>query len=169
MHSLSSFLWCVVAMLLLCWTPISVHAVSECVATGEEMTSFECFTSGSQPRDIMKCEDTDKRCEIWAKQGECKSNPQYMLIYCKKSCESCISGHAGEVQVAPDPKVRSKVIKVLVETQQYLKEQADFKAKILRTCRNNNQHCAHFAALGECDKNPKFMHENCGPACKTCK
>jgi ShK domain-like len=143
-----------------------VEAVSECVATGEEMTSFQCFKSA--PTDL-KCDDSDMRCPTWAGSGECKSNPQYMLLWCRKSCESCISGHAGEVQVAPDPKTRPKVIELMVETQQYLKEQAEFKAKILRTCRNQNQNCAYFAVLGECDKNPAYMHDQCAPACKTCK
>jgi ShK domain-like len=143
-----------------------VDAVSECVATGVEMTSFQCFASAKAD---LKCEDTDNRCPQWAGNGECKSNPQYMLLWCRKSCESCISGHAGEVQVAPDPKTRDRVIQLIKDTQQYLKEQSEFKAKILRTCRNENQMCAYFAILGECTKNQAYMHDKCAAACKTCK
>jgi len=36
------------------------------------------------------CEDLSKQyCPIWAKSGECKSNPNYMLSKCKKSCGKC--------------------------------------------------------------------------------
>ena len=28
-------------------------------------------------------------CPIWAKNGECKKNPAYMLVNCEKSCKQC--------------------------------------------------------------------------------
>ena len=38
-------------------------------------------------RTRVKCEDTDHRCAAWAKLGECKNNPNYMLSKC--CCDSC--------------------------------------------------------------------------------
>lgn len=35
------------------------------------------------------CEDKNAFCHAWAAQGECKSNPGYMLIVCKLSCGVC--------------------------------------------------------------------------------
>jgi len=35
------------------------------------------------------CVDLGAQCEAWAKLGECKKNPYYMLLYCQKSCEAC--------------------------------------------------------------------------------
>ena len=33
-----------------------------------------------------KCADHDVECVSWAKGGECSKNPEYMNIYCAKSC-----------------------------------------------------------------------------------
>lgn len=35
------------------------------------------------------CEDTYRDCELWAKNGECEVNPEYMLFQCPKSCYAC--------------------------------------------------------------------------------
>ena len=40
-------------------------------------------------RNMTDCVDNHERCEYWAGTGECDINPNYMLIYCKKSCEVC--------------------------------------------------------------------------------
>ncbi|CAN0924406.1 Probable prolyl 4-hydroxylase 7 [Linum grandiflorum] len=43
------------------------------------------------------CRDENENCEKWAKAGECKKNPQYMVGsdkfsgYCRKSCQVCSS------------------------------------------------------------------------------
>ncbi|CAN1322244.1 Probable prolyl 4-hydroxylase 7 [Linum perenne] len=43
------------------------------------------------------CSDENENCEKWAKAGECKKNPQYMVGsdkyygYCRKSCKVCSS------------------------------------------------------------------------------
>ena len=116
----------------------NVSAVSECLATGEDQSSFHCFTQKGKDAKDFACIDTDDRCVEWGKRGECRSNPQYMLIYCRKSCESCISGHAGEAQIAPDPSIRKQVIQKIKDTQVYLKREADFKAKIIHTCKNQH-------------------------------
>jgi len=38
-----------------------------------------------------KCTDHNSFCPEWANLGECKKNPQYMNLYCKKSCKKCQS------------------------------------------------------------------------------
>ena len=35
------------------------------------------------------CKDTNEQCAAWAKDGECKNNPAYMLPNCAKSCNMC--------------------------------------------------------------------------------
>ena len=37
----------------------------------------------------MDCTDKNAGCAIWAVGGECDASPDYMLIYCAKSCGSC--------------------------------------------------------------------------------
>lgn len=156
-----SYLWLLTTALLV----PSDAALSECVALDEGFSQFHCYTS---PHKIA-CEDTDHRCAEWGKRGECTSNPQYMLNYCQKSCEACISGHAGTTQRVRENHPVDKVVKTMEDTRLHLKEQSAMKAKILRTCTNNNELCADWAAHGECDKNPKFMHATCAPACKVCR
>ena len=31
-------------------------------------------------------QDNNEKCPGWANLGECAKNPNYMLVYCKKSC-----------------------------------------------------------------------------------
>ncbi|XP_076372877.1 hatching enzyme 1.2-like [Tachypleus tridentatus] len=38
---------------------------------------------------VTECSDNDKNCGIWAEQGECKKNPEWMLVNCKVSCQTC--------------------------------------------------------------------------------
>ena len=33
-------------------------------------------------------QDCDEKCIFWAKAGECKKNPDYMLKNCKESCQN---------------------------------------------------------------------------------
>lgn len=35
------------------------------------------------------CVDTNVRCAYWASKDECKKNPRYMQVKCKKSCKVC--------------------------------------------------------------------------------
>ncbi|XP_022105274.1 neurogenic locus notch homolog protein 1-like [Acanthaster planci] len=37
----------------------------------------------------LACVDSNKNCMYWAAVGECKINPNYMLIYCQKACGVC--------------------------------------------------------------------------------
>ena len=39
------------------------------------------------------CEDKNKRCKLWAFNGECVKNPKYMLFNCPKSCGVCPGMH----------------------------------------------------------------------------
>lgn len=39
---------------------------------------------------MMYAEDTDKRCERWAKNGQCSNDPGYVLVNCPVSCGKSI-------------------------------------------------------------------------------
>jgi ShK domain-like len=39
----------------------------------------------------------------------------------------------------------------------------------LKLCKNQNENCGIWAALGECDKNPSFMRKICAVFCKSCQ
>eukprot|EP00106_Octopus_bimaculoides_P005593 XP_014773035.1 PREDICTED: uncharacterized protein LOC106871202 [Octopus bimaculoides] len=40
-------------------------------------------------KQCSKCEDQNMHCSYWAKSGECRKNPDYMISNCKKSCNKC--------------------------------------------------------------------------------
>eukprot|EP00536_Pseudo-nitzschia_multiseries_P015725 jgi/Psemu1/312388/fgenesh1_kg.940_\ len=124
----------------------------ECLPTTTEFDSFHCVSSKESLR--VTCSDGDERCEDWARQGECQSNPQYMLVDCRKSCKSCISLHPGDEPQVAYPKTRSD---------------AKDNVENLKRCTNKHSECTHWWAVGECDKNPQFMKTECSAACQTCK
>ena len=35
------------------------------------------------------CKDDDQYCADWAAKGECKANPVYMLVSCRRACSTC--------------------------------------------------------------------------------
>ena len=39
----------------------------------------------------INCIDEHENCKGWAKVGECDSNPKYMLVSCRRSCNVCKS------------------------------------------------------------------------------
>mmetsp|Transcript_7759 Transcript_7759/g.23051 ORF Transcript_7759/g.23051 Transcript_7759/m.23051 type:complete len:301 (-) Transcript_7759:13-915(-) len=45
---------------------------------------------------------------------------------------------------------------------------AALAAAAAKTCRNQHEDCDAWAARGECDANPSYMHDSCAPACGTC-
>lgn len=137
----------------------------ECLATSADLDSFHCVRSGS-PR--VACIDEDERCELWASKGECKSNPQYMLMSCRKSCSSCIPLHPGEEPQVAYEHTRSQVLNHLYVTQEYIHEEAKKNVDRLQYCVNNYSDCTHWWAIGECKKNPQFMKQECRAACQTC-
>jgi hypothetical protein len=141
-------------------------ANTECLASDEDLTSFHCLPM--EPLRIA-CIDTEEDCSEWAKKGECPKNPQFMLINCRKSCDSCISLHHGDtLQIAPDDKTRRQVLKKLVETQEYQHKEAERAVKTLKTCVNKHEMCTQWSLQGECESNASFMQQECAPACRTC-
>jgi len=41
-----------------------------------------------KPKPVT-CEDSHKHCDYWAKNDECKKNPEWMLVSCPASCNQC--------------------------------------------------------------------------------
>ncbi|XP_023325046.1 zinc metalloproteinase nas-13-like [Eurytemora carolleeae] len=46
-------------------------------------------TTTVKPWVKPKCEDQNQYCTMWAKAGECKQNPRWMLVYCPFACNQC--------------------------------------------------------------------------------
>ena len=39
--------------------------------------------------EVTDCENNNKLCDEWARKGECKVNPEFMLTACPVSCQAC--------------------------------------------------------------------------------
>ncbi|XP_009335795.2 probable prolyl 4-hydroxylase 7 [Pyrus x bretschneideri] len=82
--------------------PSSLHGSCPVIA-GEKWSATKWIHVRSFEKSLIKratggvCSDENDNCPLWAKAGECKKNPTYMigteglLGYCRKSCKACSS------------------------------------------------------------------------------
>jgi hypothetical protein len=141
---------------------------SVCIASDDDFSHFHCNIISEKPR--VDCIDQNPQCSDWSKQGECSSNPQFMLTECRFSCGSCLDSHtSGVQQIAPDATTRPQVLQKLVETQEYLHTKAKHSVQSLTKCLNKHSLCTHWSVMGECKTNEVFMQAECAPACQTCE
>lgn len=49
------------------------------------LTAYSLFKIGSN----LICKDSNRNCSSWKRRGECRRNPAYMLVNCKRSCGRC--------------------------------------------------------------------------------
>ncbi len=54
----------------------------------DEQTIKENNYLKALPQDTS-CADTFSSCDMWARNGECTVNPEFMAYNCKKSCKTC--------------------------------------------------------------------------------
>lgn len=130
--------------------------------------------------------------------GECDKNPNYMLQNCMKSCGVCEeiaeeedqdevaermldqtasvetmmerTANFGVKQIA-DGDQKEKTLDIVKTSLNYMEKSEDFRSlslEIRNNCKNKNQLCSFWAAIGECQKNMAFMKIQCAPACQTC-
>lgn len=123
------------------------------------------------------CKDDDYRCLEWAGMGECDANPGYMKKSCRNACLVCFEGtnQFGIGQRVPDKKEAPE--DEIQKTKERIQQSTKFMQKVWteekyddvrHKCKNQHQDCTWWAAMGECDANPKYMQTNCAPACETC-
>jgi len=72
---------------ILCFAVVVFLILSAIEAT-ENKNNYEVMTDG-EPVFKNSCLDTHDNCSFWAKEGECQTNPNYMLSACMKSCMAC--------------------------------------------------------------------------------
>jgi hypothetical protein len=135
------------------------------------LNSFDLFriktklfipTHLSNPNDVV--EDNNPNCPNWAKVGECKNNPNYMLRNCSKSCLSnpndvvednnpnCPNwANVGECKNNPNYMLRNCSKSCLYNQNSVVED--------------NNPNCPVWAKAGECIKNPSYMLKNCKKTC----
>uniref|UniRef100_A0A7S4EWB3 Fe2OG dioxygenase domain-containing protein n=1 Tax=Chrysotila carterae TaxID=13221 RepID=A0A7S4EWB3_CHRCT len=91
--------------------------------------------------------DKHEHCGYWTAHGECEKNAAYMLAECPASCT-----RASSVQ-------KSTTFSSGVHTT----------AASSGSKPDNHEHCAFWASHGECEKNARFMLEQCATSCASPK
>jgi ShK domain-like len=139
-------------------------AKGECIPVSTELSTFHCYSGTA-----IDCTDADvENCPRWASQNECTKNAKYMQANCRKSCNTCVDGHVGVTQIAPDAATRGAVASRLAATAKYLLTVTAGNVKLLKTCQNRDPQCTYWAVRGQCSDNAAWMQEHCGAACRTC-
>ena len=93
--------------------------------------------------DDMPIGAGNPNCSSWAEAGECEVNRVYMQKNCRRSC--------GDVRLR-----RSTSSSTISEDGGV-------------EWRGGSAECGRWAAQGECERNPKFMHESCRRSCGLCE
>ncbi|KAL5004699.1 hypothetical protein ScPMuIL_018155 [Solemya velum] len=145
--------------------------------------THDCQTNG--PRSDASCVNAHYdswQCYIWAQQGECGRNPDFMESKCGKSCGVCQNIHDSKpgqcVDVYPEPKCEK-----WAEYGDCLTNEDWMSVNCRKTCRacssSDNSHmncdndhddkeCDEWARDGECHMNIDWMFDNCKKSCKMC-
>jgi prolyl 4-hydroxylase len=144
--------------------------------------------------DDPQCQDGDKNCPYWAKNGECQTNKIWMTTNCPKSCQTCeeikpksprrasqmkpaevqeilrASASFGEPQTAEGSQT-SDTVDIVRASIDYMNSEdvQQLPSAIVASCRNQHHLCSFWALIGECDANKSYMRTNCAPACQTCQ
>ena len=138
----------------------------DCLPLATDHSKYHCFpTSGSTIAE--DCTDAHSECSSWARRGECLNNPAYMFPNCRQSCQTCIDGHAGETQVAPETHLLKPVMERLGETVRYLQEFRETRQQQPKQCVNHDPHCTYWAVIGQCEISDE-VRTQCGAACQSC-
>eukprot|EP00816_Leptocylindrus_hargravesii_P005350 CAMPEP_0196817522 /NCGR_PEP_ID=MMETSP1362-20130617/61209_1 /TAXON_ID=163516 /ORGANISM="Leptocylindrus danicus, Strain CCMP1856" /LENGTH=121 /DNA_ID=CAMNT_0042195251 /DNA_START=30 /DNA_END=391 /DNA_ORIENTATION=+ len=96
----------------------------------------------SVPEYDVNCIDEEEECPGWATYGECENNPDYMLHYCRLSCQQCV-GPTNSIDADNDLDHMQAAGTCTAEDQE-----CDVN------CKDEDEMCSHWADGGECEKNP---------------
>jgi len=160
-----------------CFLFVAAAEQSSCVNNESEscVVNKEAETLATRDSELK---DHNETCHDWANRGECEINPDYMLHYCAKSCQTFRNKEPPEtafgvkqiIQGGNAELVRQTISAAIDYMNDVVWANPDkFPEKIANNCRNQEDLCAEWAATGECEKNPAYMKINCAPVCHTCE
>lgn len=144
---------------------------------------------GSEIQSEPICIDTNLDVCSKLERSDCILHFEEMSAVCPKTCLQCENWVETNTEDSPfaarnlysfefpqnvphdNQKYANATYEVITSSDQYMYDmfisgsQDEFT---ILNCTNKNEDCSRWAALGECDKNPGYMHQYCAPACKTC-
>ena len=125
------------------------------------------------------CRDNNANCAHWQSTGQCETNPYYMDVNCKSSCDKCYSNSVRKVQGVPgcqdqDPYCASWAAQGYCTSNRA--RMASLCAISCNTCIKKGTcgdlagaaQCEPWAASGECTRNPGYMLVYCKGSCDAC-
>lgn len=151
-----------------------------------------CQIKYPPPKRRSTCQDLRDSCSQWASQGHCQTNARYMHPHCPQSCRVCHNqtrisslpfGHtlqlqspahyrvydvAGERYGVPQTVNSQAVLDLLQHIHQYYESVVAANYPSIAQCRNRHALCATWAIQGECEKNPRYMQQECPVVCEAC-
>mmetsp|Transcript_14712 Transcript_14712/g.35517 ORF Transcript_14712/g.35517 Transcript_14712/m.35517 type:complete len:575 (+) Transcript_14712:65-1789(+) len=147
-----------------------------------DVTSYEELIeldTAKDSYDIPPCADKTRNCPRLAKEGECKSDPEYMEKFCPESCNVCDKSlyylRGADLGVPQSLVVdaitkRHDITYMIGKARNFIAHYADFEEDpdVLSWCQNEHRLCAFWAVHGECENNEPYMKENCAPICNSC-
>ncbi|XP_066973579.1 hatching enzyme 1.2-like [Macrobrachium rosenbergii] len=130
------------------------------------VTTSTTTTARPTPKPV-DCVDLNTFCPSWASEGQCKSNPGYMRVNCKKSCNTCgtevcgdIAGNCGSWSASGECERNPAFMK------QNCRRACGFCTS--DGCVDQNEYCFDWAAKGQCSSNPDYMKSYCEKSCGLC-
>lgn len=78
---------------------------------------------------------------------------------------------AGVKQEVSSGKEGQKTQEIVDASNRYVEETVlkdDAFKSVRKECKNRHPQCAYWAAIGECEVNPRYMTLQCAPSCQTC-
>ena len=110
-------------------------------------------------------------------ESSCIRSFSYMRTDCRKTCSLCDNVDFANTKVT---NIYSEIpqlvglddVPYLAQVDKYMYEQVfveDKFRKVRNDCKNRDELCIFWAALGECENNPKFMEMQCAPSCFSCE
>jgi prolyl 4-hydroxylase len=137
-----------------------------------------------QARLSSKCEDYNVRCAEWAQASECSSNPDYMSVYCAKSCAVCTvaanqvaNNQSNAPKNSPNAEQQTIQASTLAVREDEEEEDEDDEEEAQGgnekeedggICGDTQDECVEWARSGRCAKNSYWMESNCKRSCGLC-
>lgn len=167
--------------------------LSICFLTTLASPDGECVVGEDGSCEDDGCVDDNEQCQEWAGIGECDANPNYMLLTCKKSCDTCnmkpkelrkLAAHkallntvGGDETLLETPYGRTqttdgldpdKVHEITTNMVQYMENVVGKDPKydpVRESCKNMKAECIQWKLEGKCSG---WYETNCAPVCESC-
>lgn len=117
----------------------------------------------------LSCQDSNKYCATWARDGECQANPGWMLKNCPVSCKECKNKCADHEVYCNEWKAKGECKKNPEYMNIYCAKSCG-KCKAKGSCKDENDYCEAWAEKGYCTKgnHVNYMKLRCKKACGKC-